>query len=1244
MKQGTTTQWDSRTGFANNQFSRFSASFVKLAARAALVMIATVALTLLASVTQAATFHVTTTADNGNNSSPTAGSLRKAIIDANNNPGPDTIDFNIPGAGVHTITVPTALPGITDPVTLDGYTQPNTVQNSLPISDNAQLFIQITAGAGVTQGLTISAGSSTIRGLIITGFTKANGFGGYGIQLTTKGSNVIAGNFIGIDANGTNAIGNYYGIDIVGSDNNIIGGAQPFSRNLISGNVNIGIVMEGAGAYNNIVSGNFIGTNRNGSGALGNGDTGVFVNGTGTAAAAGEIGEATSGGGNVISGNVSSGIATTGNTTGLKIQGNMIGTDVTGKLAVPNKSYGIAVGSHGSLLVVGGPAAAARNIISGNYYGILVYADTSTVVQNNYIGTDITGKKALGNVSSGIMMMSSSNTIGGGGLNEGNVIAANGAEGIYISGSTSYGTTGSLDFVLGNMIGVGADGITQLGNKTNGVTLAANQGVNNVIGGQGKSRNMIAYNGKAGVSVVAGTTNLISSNGIFSNSGLGIDLGATGADANDAGDGDTGPNNLQNYPVLTSASLINNGLTYVNGTLNSAPNTKYSIEFFQNNAPDPSGYGEGQNYLGTLSVTTDASGNASFTNSFAGLSAGQCLSTTATDPANNTSEFSLCKGIVFNTPGSVQFSSTAYSVGENGGQATVTAKRTGGNFGTVTAQYATVAGGTASLGSDYTAAAGVLSWGDGDAVDKTFKVPVIDNAVAGPNKTVNLQLSNVTNGGTLGSPASAVLTILDDESVPKVSINDVSQMEGNSGTTNFIFTVALSAASSQTIKVDYTTNDVTTNTPSDYHENIGTLIFAPGETSKQIVVLVNGDTQFEPDETFTVTLSNFVNAVGNKISGLGTILNDDSKPSGSSTVNFGQATYAVQEDLTVLNVTVTRSGDSSGTSSVDYQTVDGTAKQKSDFEYAAGTLTFAPGETDKTISVLINEDMLVEGNETFTIALNNGVNALIGAQGTTTVTIVDDASEPPTSPIDDAQAFVYTHYHDFLNREPDQAGLDFWTSQITACGSDAVCADAARANVSAAFYLSIEFQQTGYLLYLMQKESYGTMPKYGAYMRDLQTLSRGVVVGTPLWEMQLATNQQNLADAWVNRPEFKAKFDNMSSTDFVNALYANAGVAPPQTDKDALVARLENANERRSNALLDVANNAAFRQQEQNAAFVLMEYFGYLRRDPDASPDADLSGYNFWLNKLNQFGGSYLDAEMVRAFIISKEYRQRFGQ
>lgn len=304
---------------------------------------------------------------------------------------------------------------------------------------------------------------------------------------------------------------------------------------------------------------------------------------------------------------------------------------------------------------------------------------------------------------------------------------------------------------------------------------------------------------------------------------------------------------------------------------------------------------------------------------------------------------------------------------------------------------------------------------------------------------------------------------------------------------------------------------------------------------------------------------------------------------------------------------------------------------------------FAAGETSKTFQVLINDDMYLEGSEAFTLSLSNPAGAALGSQKSATVTISDNVPESITNPLDDGPMFVTQHYHDFLNREPDAAGLAFWTNQVTACGSDAQCLETARNNVSAAFFLSIEFQQTGYLLYLMQKESFGSTPKYAAFMRDVQELSREVIVNSPGWQQQLVANQQAFASKWVNRPEFKGVFDTPSNDAFVSAVYTNAGIVPPQIQKDKLIAQLNNSAMTRANVLLSIANDAGFRQQEQNRAFVMMEYFGYLRRDPNTAPDSNLNGYNFWLDKLNQFGGDYLKAEMVKAFITSLEYRQRFG-
>jgi hypothetical protein len=374
-----------------------------------------------------------------------------------------------------------------------------------------------------------------------------------------------------------------------------------------------------------------------------------------------------------------------------------------------------------------------------------------------------------------------------------------------------------------------------------------------------------------------------------------------------------------------------------------------------------------------------------------------------------------------------------------------------------------------------------------------------------------------------------------------------------------------------------------------------------------------------------------------------TTLAQPQQQGGTTSFQFSSVNYSVQEDLGALAITVIRTGDVSGSATVDYWTNDGVARQATDFEFAAGTLQFGPGETAKVFQVLINEDIYSEGPEMLTLSLGNPTGAILGPGSNATVSINDDVPEPSTNSIDNAGMFVYMHYHDFLNREPDPAGLAFWTQQITSCGNDAQCVEARRINVSASFFLSIEFQETAYLLYLMQRESFATMPKYASFMRDLQEVSRGVIVNSPGWQQQLANNQQQFAGNWVSRPEFKAVYDALSNDAFVNALYKNAGITPPQAEKDQLVAALNTNGMSRASVLLGVAANATFRQHEMNSAFVLMEYFGYLRRDPNASPDVDFSGYNFWLSKLNQFGGNYLDAEMIKAFITSFEYRQRFG-
>src|ERR1051325_1070262 len=234
---------------------------------------------------QATTFIVTNTNDGG------AGSLRQAILNANANAGAEVIAFNIAGAGVKTISPTSALPTITDPVTIDGYSQPGASANTLANGDNAILLIEINGtNSGGADGLSITAGSCIIQGLVINGFANTHNYNASGIIVTLKGGNVIAGNFLGTNSNGTAKSPNAEGVYIIGSPNNLIGGTTPAARNVISGNTQVGVLIENAGASGNLVHGNFIGTDRNGTAALGNGSDGVDIAGVGTSVAGGQIG------------------------------------------------------------------------------------------------------------------------------------------------------------------------------------------------------------------------------------------------------------------------------------------------------------------------------------------------------------------------------------------------------------------------------------------------------------------------------------------------------------------------------------------------------------------------------------------------------------------------------------------------------------------------------------------------------------------------------------------------------------------------------------------------------------------------------------------------------------------------------------------------------------------------------------------------------------------------------------------
>lgn len=253
-----------------------------------------------------------------------------------------------------------------------------------------------------------------------------------------------------------------------------------------------------------------------------------------------------------------------------------------------------------------------------------------------------------------------------------------------------------------------------------------------------------------------------------------------------------------------------------------------------------------------------------------------------------------------------------------------------------------------------------------------------------------------------------------------------------------------------------------------------------------------------------------------------------------------------------------------------------------------------------------------------------------------------------TNPIDNPLVFVREHYDDFLSREPDPSGYAFWTNEITSCGANTQCINVKRVNVSAAYFLSIEFQQTGYLVYRFYKAALNRangLPRFIEFMRDTQRVANGVIVNSDGWEQLLEENTQAFAQDFVARPEFTALYpDAMSASQFVDALYQHAGIIPISSERQAAIDEFNTPTGARARVMRRVAENQTLFTREFNRAFVLMQYFGYLRRNPDDPPDGNLVGYNFWLAKLNQFSGDYQAAEMVKSFIVSTEYRIRFGQ
>lgn len=621
--------------------------------------------------------------------------------------------------------------------------------------------------------------------------------------------------------------------------------------------------------------------------------------------------------------------------------------------------------------------------------------------------------------------------------------------------------------------------------------------------------------------------------------------------------------------------------------------------------------------------------------------------------------------------GVIKFGQSAFRADEGGGSVSIPVLRTAfGATGATTVQFA-ASDRSANAGSDYAATSGTLTFNPGEDV-KFITVPVLNDNVREGTETFAIGLSNPTDGYVVGSTSSTTTVFIHDSIKPRFTINDVATSEGGDA----VFTVTLSEAPLQFSAVRFSLADGTAKVQDgDYTTDSNSfsrdaVFFNPGQTTNTITVHTKRDFVNESDETFFVNLSPVMDDyVIERGQGTATI-HDDRRPVVEFAIPFG-ANFADNESSGGALITVSRTaGDPSVSFSVNYATTDDTASERSDYTAALGRLDFAPGELSKTFTVLLNDDVFVEDREKVTLTLSSPTNGAV--LGTSTETLFIDSNDPTpptTNPLDDSRFFVTQHYKDSLNRLPDPSGLDFWANQLdtflTNCDSLAgeqkrQCVLLARAQISTAFFLSIESQQTGYLVYRLYRESFNRAPTLREFLADTQEIGRDVVVGEDGWEQKFEANKQKFADAWVRRPDFRATFDGMSNTSYVSTLFlfggGDSGAEPGL--QQTLVGGLNAmpVTETRATVLRKVADSRTVFNRQYNPGLVLLQYFTYLRRNPDDAPDNNLDGYNFWLAKLDAFSVAGEDvrnagtalarikrAQMVEAFIDSTEYRRRLG-
>jgi hypothetical protein len=881
---------------------------------------------------------------------PAECTLRAAIEEAVALGGSNSITFNIPsnapntrpsdqvrvikvgGCGCDLPLIDSSVNGLAE-LTIDGSTQGARAGNGAPL---VLIVPDPLGGAPKDNGLITSDVRLTVINLAIGG-----GFDD-GIEIAGSTGSVVRGSFFGIDPDGVTAIPNNYGLYLNQADGVDIGGSTAADRNVFSGNTFDGIDVDHGSllmANESVIHGSYIGMNAAGAAVVPNGEDGIYLGGALTVT----IGGTNPGEGNVIAGNTVVGIYVdlAAETT---ILGNLIGIGPDGTTPRPNGT-GIWVDSADDT-DVGGRLPGSRNVISGNTNDGIYLTGTCACVGNsnirgNYIGLNAAGATAVPNHGNGIHLFEASGIIiGGDRLNEGNVVSGNTLSGVLLEDVSS-----AQILIFGNRIGTDATGTIARGNGLDGITGLPEDpndpfgvgpldpvigeelpGFGNLISGNGRHgiyllhavglqgieigrnsigvkvdgsgslpnggdgillvdsapadvfENIVANNGRGGIVMsfdLASPENLMTGNSIYNNGGPGIDL-TDAVDANGVGDGtsDNVPGSPYNFPVLTAATTSPGG-TVIAGTLDSVPDLAFRVELFSNPSCDPSGNGEGRGFLGAVDVQTDAMGQAAFAATTAQIPPGQFITATSTNVVLQTSEFSACLPV---TSAAVQVTPTSGLVTtEAGGTATFTVA-----LSTLPVADVTI-GLSSSRPAEATVSPSSLTFTSADGTTpKTVTVTGVPDTVADGNQTFTI----VTAPATSLDPAYAGIDPpdvaglnQDSTTLPTLAIHPSTVSEGTGTNTPMAFSVTLAPASTQQVTVNWQVIDGTAQVASDIApgESAGMLTFAPGETSKSIVLHVVGDNVPEQNETFTVRLSG-ANTVIGVDSAFGTINNDDGTP------------------------------------------------------------------------------------------------------------------------------------------------------------------------------------------------------------------------------------------------------------------------------------------------------------------------------------------------------------------------------